>query len=157
MFRWLASHTDTMALTLVVWLCSLPLVALFVIPFFELQAAAVAAVILFFFALAVCWGLCGWEVGQRRAGETDREAASVAMPAKPPQSVWAVPAPGRRPPGLGTQISPTVHRPERPAHHLHRARVASRRQAGEPASGSTGPWPGPRVSREASRWGLSGP
>lgn len=109
MFRWLASHTDTMALTLVVWLCSLPLVALFVIPFFELQAAAVAAVILFFFALAVCWGLCGWEVGQRRAGETDREAASVAVPAKPPQPVWAVPGPRTQTAGSGDADQP--HRP----------------------------------------------
>lgn len=65
MFRWLDLHSDTMALTLVLWLCSLPLVALLVIPFFGLKAAAVVAGVLFFVAMSICWGICGWKVVKR--------------------------------------------------------------------------------------------
>ncbi len=64
MFKWRESHSDTMALTIVLWLCSLPLVALLVVPFFGLKAAAVAAVMLFFLAMAICWGICGWKVAK---------------------------------------------------------------------------------------------
>ncbi|MBI3359690.1 MAG: hypothetical protein HY023_01095 [Chloroflexi bacterium] len=56
----LGIQSDTMALTLTVWLCSLPLVAIFVAPFFGLQAALGSAVGLLVFALIVCWGICGW-------------------------------------------------------------------------------------------------
>ena len=62
MFRRLGFHSDEMALALVVWLCSLPLVALVVIPLFGLKVAGVVALALFFVALAVCWGICGWKV-----------------------------------------------------------------------------------------------
>ncbi len=60
MLRRLGFQSDTMALTLVVWLCSLPLVAIFVIPFFGLKVAAGVAVGLLVFALIVCWGICWW-------------------------------------------------------------------------------------------------
>lgn len=66
MFRWLDSHSDTMALTIVLWLCSLPLVALLVVPFFGLKVAAVVAVVLFFVAMIICWGICGWKVVNRQ-------------------------------------------------------------------------------------------
>ncbi len=56
----LGFESDTMALTLVVWLCSLPLVAIFVIPFFGLRAAVGVAVGLIVFVLIVCWGICWW-------------------------------------------------------------------------------------------------
>ncbi|MCG3209708.1 MAG: hypothetical protein FOGNACKC_03335 [Anaerolineae bacterium] len=59
-------HSEDMALALVLWLCSLPLVALLVIPFFGLKAAAVVALVLFLVAMAVCWGICGWQVFQER-------------------------------------------------------------------------------------------
>jgi len=62
MFRRLGFHSDEMALALVVWLCSLPLVALVVIPLFGLKAAGIVALALFFFAMALCWGICGWKV-----------------------------------------------------------------------------------------------
>lgn len=51
-----------MALALVLWLCSLPLVAILVVPFFGLKVAAIVAVVLFFIAMAVCWGVCGWKI-----------------------------------------------------------------------------------------------
>ena len=62
MLRRLGFHSDEMALALVLWLCSLPLVALVVIPLFGLKVAGVAALALFFVAMAVCWGICGWKV-----------------------------------------------------------------------------------------------
>ena len=42
-----------------------PLVALAVIPLFGLEAAAIVAVVLFFVAVAICWGICGWRFAQR--------------------------------------------------------------------------------------------
>jgi hypothetical protein len=51
-----------MALALADWLCSLPLVALVVIPLFGLKVAGAVALALFFVALAVCWDMCGWKV-----------------------------------------------------------------------------------------------
>lgn len=63
MFKQLRSiHSEDMALTLMLWLCSLPLVALFVIPFFGLKMAAVVALILFLVMMAICWSICGWKV-----------------------------------------------------------------------------------------------
>lgn len=59
-------HSEEMALTLMLWLCSLPLVALFVIPFFGLKVAAVVAFILFLVMMAICWGICGWKVFTNR-------------------------------------------------------------------------------------------
>ena len=55
--RW--PYSDEMLLALSVWLCSLPLVALFVIPFFGWETAAGVAVALFVVALLTCWGACG--------------------------------------------------------------------------------------------------
>lgn len=68
MFKRLISsfHSEDMALTLVLWVCSLPLVALLVIPFFGLKAAAGVALVLFFVAMAACWGICGWKMFQER-------------------------------------------------------------------------------------------
>ena len=63
MFKQLRSfHSEDMALTLILWLCSLPLVALLVIPFFGLKVAAVVALILFLVMMVICWGICGWKV-----------------------------------------------------------------------------------------------
>ena len=58
----LGLHSDEMALALVMWLCSLPLVALIIIPFFGLNAAGLVALALLFVAMAMCWGACGWKV-----------------------------------------------------------------------------------------------
>jgi hypothetical protein len=62
MFRRLSCEFDTMALSLAVWMCSLPLVALVVIPLFGPEAAGIVALALFFVALAICWGICEWKV-----------------------------------------------------------------------------------------------
>jgi len=53
---------DDMAVALTIWLCTLPLVGLLVVPFFGLKVALAAAVMLFILALLVCWGICGWKI-----------------------------------------------------------------------------------------------
>ncbi len=60
--RRFASHFDEMALALVLWLCTLPLVGLFIMPFFGLKVAVLAAIMLFFVAMIVCWGICSWKI-----------------------------------------------------------------------------------------------
>lgn len=69
MFRRLGFHSDEMALAFVLWLCSLPLVALVVIPFFGLKIAGVVALVLLFAALVICWGACGWKNHKRQVQE----------------------------------------------------------------------------------------
>jgi hypothetical protein len=59
MFKQLGFHSEDMAVALVLWLCSLPLVAFFVIPFFDLKVAAIVALALFLVMMAICWGICG--------------------------------------------------------------------------------------------------
>lgn len=64
MLRKFRVDSGDMLLAFVLWLCSLPLVALLVIPFFGLKVSAIVAVVLFFAAMAICWGACGWKVCQ---------------------------------------------------------------------------------------------
>ena len=62
MFRKFPLHSEDMALALVLWLCTLPLVGLLIVPFFGLKVGAMVAVALFIAAMAICWGICGWKV-----------------------------------------------------------------------------------------------
>lgn len=62
MFRKFSLHSDDMALALVLWLCTLPLVGLFIVPFFGLKVGAIVAIALFISAMAICWGICSWKV-----------------------------------------------------------------------------------------------
>ena len=64
-FKRLGFHSDEMALAFFLWLCSLPLVALVVVPFFGLRTASAVAVALFFVVMAICWGACGWKAFKR--------------------------------------------------------------------------------------------
>lgn len=66
MFKRLGSHSDSMILALAIWLCSLPLVLLIVVPLLGLTAAGIAALVLLLAALALCWGVCSWKVFQDR-------------------------------------------------------------------------------------------
>ncbi len=60
MKQWLerSGLSETMALTLVLWLCSLALVGLVVLPLFGLRVAGIVAVSLLLVFVAVCWGIC---------------------------------------------------------------------------------------------------
>ncbi len=62
MLKKLDFQSDTMALALVIWLCTLPLVGIIVVPLFGTKVAALAALALFFVIMAVCWGKCGWKI-----------------------------------------------------------------------------------------------
>ena len=53
---------DDMALAIVIWLCTLPLVGLLVIPFFGLKVGLIVAVALFIAAMVICWGICSWKL-----------------------------------------------------------------------------------------------
>lgn len=62
MFSKLSMHPDDMALALVLWLCTLPLVLLFVAPFLGVKVGAIVAVALFIAAMVICRGICGWKL-----------------------------------------------------------------------------------------------
>jgi hypothetical protein len=49
---------DMMAVILVLWLCSLPFIGLIIAPFFGIQAAALAALLLLIALMLYCWGRC---------------------------------------------------------------------------------------------------
>ena len=52
--------SETMALTLAVWLCSMFLVGLIVLPLFGSGVALITALGLLAALLAICWGVCGY-------------------------------------------------------------------------------------------------
>ena len=56
MLRRFANHFDDMALAIVIWMCTLPLVGLLIFPFFGLKISLLIAV------LVLCWGICSWKI-----------------------------------------------------------------------------------------------
>ena len=62
MLRRFANHFDDMALAIVIWMCTLPLVGLLVVPFFGLKVGLVVAAALFIAAMVICWGICSWKI-----------------------------------------------------------------------------------------------
>ena len=63
--RSLQTKTDlpaTMALTIVLWLCSLVLVGLIVAPLFGAKVAWIVAIGLLVVFLALCWGVCAYRL-----------------------------------------------------------------------------------------------
>lgn len=62
MLRRFASHFDDMALALIIWMCTLPLVALLVFPFFGLKISLMVAALLLLGILVICWGVCTWKI-----------------------------------------------------------------------------------------------
>ena len=61
-------YIDTIALTIVLWLCSLLLVGLVILPLFGRAIAAYAAVGFLGLFLLICWGICGWHVTNENSG-----------------------------------------------------------------------------------------
>lgn len=59
--RW-TGLCETMALTLIVWLCTLPLVGLIIVPLFGSKAAMLTAGALLLALIPVCWAMCGYRV-----------------------------------------------------------------------------------------------
>jgi hypothetical protein len=62
MLKRLTAHFDDMVLATAVWMCSLPLVGLLVIPLLGLKASLVVAAMLFIVIVIVCWGICSWKI-----------------------------------------------------------------------------------------------
>jgi hypothetical protein len=62
----LTGFSETMALTLVVWLCSLLLVGLVIFPLFGSKVALATGLGLLIALLAVCWGVCGYHAANNR-------------------------------------------------------------------------------------------
>lgn len=52
---------ETMGLSFLIWLCSLPLIWLIVSPRFGLKTAGTVAAVLLLVLTAICWFLCGWK------------------------------------------------------------------------------------------------
>jgi hypothetical protein len=61
-------YIDTIALTIVLWLCSLVLVGLVILPLFGRAVAVYTAVGFLVLFLFICWGICGWQVIKERSG-----------------------------------------------------------------------------------------
>lgn len=53
---------DNMVLAVVVWLCTLPLVGLFVFPFWGMEISILIAIGLLIALLIICWGICDWKI-----------------------------------------------------------------------------------------------
>lgn len=63
MFKYLKMfHSEDMAVALTLWLCSLPLVGLIVMPFFGWEVTVAVVLTLLLVALVICWGICGWKI-----------------------------------------------------------------------------------------------
>lgn len=60
MFKRFASHFDDMALAILIWMCTLPLVGLLIFPLFGLKISLLVAAGLLIGILVICWGMCGW-------------------------------------------------------------------------------------------------
>jgi hypothetical protein len=62
MFRRFNIYSEDMALALVVWLCSLPLIGFLVIPVWGVKTAGSLALFVLVAIMMVCWGFCGWKI-----------------------------------------------------------------------------------------------
>lgn len=55
-------YSEDMALGVLIWICTLPLVGFLVAPLFCIRVAGITALALFIAIFAVCWGVCGWKL-----------------------------------------------------------------------------------------------
>jgi hypothetical protein len=55
-------HSEDMLLSIVIWLCTLPFIALIIAPVWGIKMALLFSLIVLVTILAVCWSLCGWKV-----------------------------------------------------------------------------------------------
>lgn len=62
MQKQIRTHFDEMVLAIAVWICSLPLIGLLIIPLLGLKAGLVVAALLFILVIIICRGICGWKI-----------------------------------------------------------------------------------------------
>lgn len=65
-FRQLTGHFDDMVLAFGVWMCTLPLVSLLILPSLGWKTSLLAAVALLVLLLLVCQGICSWKIFHSR-------------------------------------------------------------------------------------------
>ncbi len=58
-------HRQTVALTLVAWLCSLPLLLLIAVPFLGWSTTATIALVWLAVLVVACFGICLWRLPWR--------------------------------------------------------------------------------------------
>jgi len=58
----ISHRLDDMALAIMLWMCSLPLVGLLVLPILGLKISLLVAVALLIIALILCRGVCSWKI-----------------------------------------------------------------------------------------------
>jgi len=61
-----ADHATSMLTGLLLWLCTLPLIGLLVLPWFGPRVAVGVAVALLVATVTACYALCGWQRQDRR-------------------------------------------------------------------------------------------
>lgn len=62
-------HTSWMLTSLLIWLCTLPIVGLLILPWLGIRVAIVIAAGLLVASVTACYGICSWQViGQKRGG-----------------------------------------------------------------------------------------
>ncbi len=61
-FKLIHFYSEDMAFALIIWICTLPLVAFLIAPLLGTRIAGLTALALFIVIMAICWGVCGWKV-----------------------------------------------------------------------------------------------
>ncbi len=62
-------HSSWMLTSLLIWLCTLPIVGLLILPWLGTRVAIVVAAVLLVASVTACYGICSWQVvGQKRGG-----------------------------------------------------------------------------------------
>lgn len=69
MFKLSSFYSEDMALAIVIWFCTLPLVAFLVVPLLGSKVAIVTALALLVAIMAACWAICGWKLILKQKGK----------------------------------------------------------------------------------------
>ncbi len=65
-------HSSWMLTSLLIWLCTLPIVGLLILPWLGTRVAVVVAAGLLVASVTACYGICSWQVvGQKRGGRDE--------------------------------------------------------------------------------------
>lgn len=64
-------HISWMTTSALLWLCTLPLIGVLVLPWFGARVAVVAAVVLLVASVTACYAICAWQVAGPKRGAAD--------------------------------------------------------------------------------------
>ncbi len=71
MHRSRAAHEPWMLTSLLLWLCTLPLVGLLVLPWFGARVAVITAAALLVASVTACYAVCTWQAAGLTRGDDD--------------------------------------------------------------------------------------